>query len=160
MFNSGNGIQDELTKKTKKYIEMILIILGIIIACSFIIEFVKDFITKPTDLVLMGEEMESHYAPIFENYADFNFDEETEKFTLEMTDSETIENLIYLAQYDEVIGDDYGWDVIVENMVLLSLEIEKETGYVYDFEIIDPTDEKKIILSISDGEILYNKFPY
>lgn len=160
MFNSGNGIQDELTKKTKKYIEMILIILGIIIACSFIIEFVKDFITKPTDLVLMGKEMESHYAPIFENYADFNFDEETEKFTLEMTDSETIENLIYLAQYDEVIGDDYGWDVIVENMVLLSLEIEKETGYVYDFEIIDPTDEKKIILSISDGEILYNKFPY
>lgn len=160
MFDTGDEERDAINIKITKYFEIILIVLGIMGVLVFAIMFMQEIIARPTKSVLMGREIENKYRPRFEKgNAIFDFNEETETFTLEMKDFTPGEAPIYMMEFSEFVKPGNGWNVIVEKLPELSLIIKEESGFLYEFKVIDPENESDFILSVEDGEVLYNKFP-
>lgn len=159
MLNTRSEKHEKLTPSKYDMIPKLLMVFGSFLILSFIFYSILDFLTEPKEEIVEGIAMEEKYAPRFEPYADFVFQEEGELFKLTITDQETIDEMSYFIEDGMAISQDYGWDVVVQNMVALSSDIQEETGESYDFLVMDPEKENEVILLIEDSEVSYNKFP-
>lgn len=159
MIELRSGQKNLYKKENNKTIKELLKVLLVFLVLWLISYGLFVIIHKPEKEVVLGIEMEEKYAPRFEPYANFDFQEEGQLFKLTITDQDTFDEINYFIEDGFSISEDYGWDVIVQNMVVLSTEIEKETGKTYDFLVMDPEDQTQVFLLIEDSEISYNKFP-
>lgn len=159
MLNTRSEQHEKLTPSKYDMIPKLLMVFGAFLILSFIFYSILDFLTQPKEEIVEGIAMEEKYAPRFEPYADFVFQEEGKLFKLTITDEETIDEMKYFIEDGITISEDYGWDVVVQNMVVLSSEIQEETGESYDFLVMSPEEENEVWLLVEDSQVSYNKFP-
>lgn len=159
MINTRSEKHESLEKSKYDVIPKLIMVYVVFLILSLCVYGIYDLLTQPEEQVVLGYDMQEKYAPRFEPYADFYFEEESESFKLTITDQETIDEMNYFIENGQSISEDYGWHVVVENMVVLSSEITQETGQSYDFLVMDPENENQVWLFIEDSEVSFNKFP-
>lgn len=88
----------------------------------------------------------------YRDYGDFTYDEVSNSFILEVTD----ENLIGMLPF---LKSGFGrgqWQEVTKSFVSFSEYIEEHVAPGYTIVVSDPSTEGEILLSVKDGDILYN----